>query len=872
MASGYSYTVVYDKAKQGSSATDDLIREVRVKDPSGNESVYIYTAKNSAGTTNKNGTADKNLINKIGQANGDADVYNKFVVEDSSTHQQDIIDSINNTTLSNDQKTTLINKVNSGTPLTAAETALFTPLIQNTNVRVDSSGNVTNAQTLDAKAAAATEEDAALKTAEQNAAGVFLKNNNDGQCFGFRLEEPFFFVDIFNCMSQILYYLLTLSTMALAIVGSAFNQVFEITVTNMKNFVDSIGIINVGWVAIRDMANILFIFMLLYLAIATILQLDEHGVKHGLSRLIVGAVLINFSLFFVKVPIDISNILAIEIYDKINPPSAKFGMGDAILTSLNFQNVYTTTAGSNNAQAFAQLHAPTTTFAMVMIMIATLIFIFIAVIIIFVKRLVTLMMLMIFSPLAFAGIAIPNHSIGHQINGKFWGTLLREAFYAPAFMFIMYLGLMILNSQGFKTSVFGSGANAGSFADGIISTGTIINYIVVIFIFIFALTVSETMGVKGAEGAIKAFDGMRSKATGWVGTNTIGRVAHTTLNKGASASFLADRAANGNFITSTLALSAQGLLKNVGKGFTEKVHHQEELQKANDAEQHGDINMRVASAIQAMNGIGGVQRSRFQAKEKEIDHYSAKDKASFLVALDQLKDKTTDEGELARIKLVSDRVRSRFHGDAEANEVKNLMRSGVPEHKNPFVRSSHGHMEAAFDRKVWETSTDEQRKYLLSNFTKDELDALEKSSPGSINEMVNFMKLKDINGVEDLIRKGNTDKRIKAAAMAGAVDSALKVAMKAAYDKLADPDLATAFLDKFKVAITDPTAVTAGDESMAELYNKNLNRYATAEPGQQKLFQQAKDVLKTAENDAKVKAETKAAQQIAQAVKAALNP
>ncbi len=752
--SGYSYTVIYDRGKKESATEDDFIREIRVRDPDGKESVYVYTAENKAGTVNKNGVSDKEILTSIGKSSGDIDLYEKIVSQDSATHTQDTINAINNTTLSDTQKSFLIDKVKTGTPLTDSEKASYSSLINYTgNIALDSSNKITTTRELSAVAAAASERDEALKIAEQNGSGVFLKNKNDGQCFSVGiLSQPHFFIDIFNCISQIFYYLLMIATMALSLVGAAFNEVFDITVVNMKNFVDSVGIINVGWVAIRDMSNILFIFMLLYLAIATILQLDEHGVKHGLSRLIVGAVLINFSLFFVKIPIDISNILAIEIYDKINPlDGSGFKMGDAILSSLNFQNVYGAQTSSSSwgsdtieaAQAFAQTNAPTTTFIMAMIMIAAIIFIFIAVIIIFIKRLVTLMMLMIFSPLAFAGIAIPNHSISHEIDSKFWGTLLRESFFAPVFMFIMYLGLMILNSDGFKVSVFGLGGSNGgsSFFGGVISTGTIINYVVVIFIFIFALTVSEVMGVKGAEGAIKAFDGMRGYASGWVGRNTIGRIANSTLQKGNSAEWLRKAAAGqvgGNMLTRFAAQQfARGAIKTTSslaankfgsdESYDDKVHNREEEFKAMLDELHDDPEAIAQILKGGANDILDKYGTDRKAADRLFHHLSGEQKLSVKKYMEE---DTSDKG-----KKALDRFFTGGHGNGrltpeEALDLEKMSREKISTYdKRRFTEEAFGDAHGLGKNiteaiKRFNAFTDKQRVDILSGLSADQQNEL----------------------------------------------------------------------------------------------------------------------------------------------------
>ncbi len=347
-------------------------------------------------------------------------------------------------------------------------------------------------------------------------------------------------VDMGNCIARILYVVLWVISFILGFIGVMFNTVFSVTVVNMKTYVESIEVISVGWTAIRDMANILFIFMLLYLAISTILQLDEHGVKHGLSRLIIGATLINFSLFFVKIPIDVSNIVAIEVYNKIKISSSNAdivggtgGLGDAFLSMFSPQQVFAdpTVDPDITKPIWNFGKNPITTFVMGIIVMSTACFIFLAVIIIFIKRFITLIMLMIFSPLAFAGMAIPNHSIEHEISSKFWGSLLKESFYAPVFMFMVYLTLKVGTALNVASSTITSITATKTLTYTEEAAANVISYSVVIGMLIFSLTVSEMMGVKGASGAIQFFDKTRGAVGGWVGRNTAGTLAYNTIEK-----------------------------------------------------------------------------------------------------------------------------------------------------------------------------------------------------------------------------------------------------------------------------------------------------------------------------------------------------
>jgi hypothetical protein len=49
-----------------------------------------------------------------------------------------------------------------------------------------------------------------------------------------------------------------------------------------------------GWVITRDIANMFFIVILLVIAFATILQIEQYNYKKWLPKLILMAILINF--------------------------------------------------------------------------------------------------------------------------------------------------------------------------------------------------------------------------------------------------------------------------------------------------------------------------------------------------------------------------------------------------------------------------------------------------------------------------------------------------------------------------------------------------------------------------------------------------
>src|SRR3989338_4333342 len=104
-----------------------------------------------------------------------------------------------------------------------------------------------------------------------------------------------------------------------------------------------LAVVTVGWTAVRDFANMFFIFALLYIAIQTILGLAGGGAKRVLAHVIIAALLINFSLFATKVVIDSGNILAVTIWDKIQTQQGstmQHGAAPKILGGLDLQTVF----------------------------------------------------------------------------------------------------------------------------------------------------------------------------------------------------------------------------------------------------------------------------------------------------------------------------------------------------------------------------------------------------------------------------------------------------------------------------------------------------------------------------------------------------
>ncbi len=122
-----------------------------------------------------------------------------------------------------------------------------------------------------------------------------------------------------GCLLKIAYYIIYgIPAFLLAVSGYFFNAVVSLVLSSNLYSSD---FISESWTIVRDLSNVFFILVLLYIAIQTILGIGGGGHGGGpkkmIAQVIIMALLINFSMFFTKVVIDSGNILALVFYNKL---------------------------------------------------------------------------------------------------------------------------------------------------------------------------------------------------------------------------------------------------------------------------------------------------------------------------------------------------------------------------------------------------------------------------------------------------------------------------------------------------------------------------------------------------------------------------
>ena len=308
---------------------------------------------------------------------------------------------------------------------------------------------------------------------------------------------------VFNIVGAILAAIGFVLGLILALEGMILDYVLSLT--NLSNA----PVVLVGWGITRDLANMFFILVMIWIAFTTILQIETYRTKELVTRLIIVALLINFSLVIAGVIIDFTQVITDFFISQASGGAAggTLQLSASLAKGLQISSYYQPSPAQNAQAVLAQaasiplMVVAGSAFAVIFSGLA--IFVFAAAIILFVVRIVALWFLLIVSPIAWAASIMPDTK---HLWDRWWKEFLRWAFFAPAYSFFIYLALLIVQMNGVKGQfplVAMVGDNPVTPLAANSSPSAILNMVLVIVILIAGIKVAESMGAYGAAETMK---------------------------------------------------------------------------------------------------------------------------------------------------------------------------------------------------------------------------------------------------------------------------------------------------------------------------------------------------------------------------------
>lgn len=219
------------------------------------------------------------------------------------------------------------------------------------------------------------------------------------------------------------------------------------------------GIINIGWTFTRDFVNMFFILILVFIGLATILKLREYEAKKLLPKLILVALLINFTPVIVGFIVDAGNIFTNFLLVKagnITPVNIFMDIWTELLNSVGRIWSYT----GDIIGTFGTLIGIVVYGVVVIIFFALASWVYLWVMLTFFLRIVELWILMILCPIAFFSQVLPPSktvkmlfpSILHW--DKWWEEFLQWVIVGiPLGLFIYLSNWMIVNTDEINTKL-----------------------------------------------------------------------------------------------------------------------------------------------------------------------------------------------------------------------------------------------------------------------------------------------------------------------------------------------------------------------------------------------------------------------------------
>jgi hypothetical protein len=333
--------------------------------------------------------------------------------------------------------------------------------------------------------------------------------------------------------------------------GKLFNGVLETTIFNMKatiygsadagsSFVEDI------WGIFRDIANIVIIFVLVYTAIQIIIH-GSTSFGKAVPIIIIVAIFINFSLYFTKIIIDVSNVLAKNIYESAISVNNSENAG-IITVFINTMRLETALkeGEKNLSETVKKDYGSYTNAAAVFLLNSIMLLIVVIVLFIgslmLITRLIFIIIILFTSSLAVGSYVSP--ALKKQIWDKWWNALVGQASMAPIFILMLLISaktLEALEGNTIKNDTRGEFGwkNLVSGDHGAAALTAIFNllfpYLISVGLLIAALKISKSLSAMAGSRAGKMTSFIGSAAlntTAFAGRQIGGRALGGALSSG----------------------------------------------------------------------------------------------------------------------------------------------------------------------------------------------------------------------------------------------------------------------------------------------------------------------------------------------------
>jgi hypothetical protein len=300
------------------------------------------------------------------------------------------------------------------------------------------------------------------------------------------MNDNSFLLWLLDALSWIIYYIVGFIGELIGVVVSIF-----ISIVGYNNFLNEEPVL-IGWTIIRDLCNMGFVVILLIIAISSILQIERYGYKNRLFKLLMMAVLINFSKMFTGLLIDASQYVMLEFAVGINAIGGGnfmdiLGINKFLMTDFDGSFDGTRSEGASKDNIELKDLFVTVLLALVLALVALIVVAALTIVIII--RIVALWILIILSPVAYLLAFSP---MGSKYASQWWAKFTQWTVTGPVMLFFVWLSLATL--KGVMDGVF---STTGGTTVGIAEIGSAAlmgSFLLAIVFLMASLMVAQQLG------------------------------------------------------------------------------------------------------------------------------------------------------------------------------------------------------------------------------------------------------------------------------------------------------------------------------------------------------------------------------------------
>lgn len=275
--------------------------------------------------------------------------------------------------------------------------------------------------------------------------------------------------------------------------------------------------VGTGWTVVRDVCNMFFIAILLLMAFGTIVPgMGKFTVKGGnLSKLLITAVVINFSRTICAMLIDLSQVIMLTFVSGF-----KEAAGGNFVNALGLTKMLQENPGSDGALTGMSI---VVAYLLAIFMVAIALFTVIAIAVSLLVRIIYLWILVILSPLAFFSRAIPAGFAG-GIYSKWWGLFIQYLVGGPLQAFFLWLALVSVQADDFGSTFLSNttGESVGGATEAFQEL-ELQRFIIAVCLLLVGNMLAKQMAGEATSGGFKFANWAKKKVSGY--GKRVGRLA-----------------------------------------------------------------------------------------------------------------------------------------------------------------------------------------------------------------------------------------------------------------------------------------------------------------------------------------------------------